>query len=171
MLKETNWATILTPLWISGSIAFGVQIYASFLLLIKLIFLCFGRAAKSEGRPVSAVLLILNVWLFVLSQGLFVGLFLGASITSDRDLEFLALPDRAYLAPVVSGLALLFAACIFVFLKSQLGIRWAARDQKLPDHKNQPVFRPRVRGRHAETARERLQKGQGQVPSVPGTRG
>lgn len=51
VLRETNWATILTPLWISGSISFGVLIYASFLLLVKLVFLCFGKAAKSEGTP------------------------------------------------------------------------------------------------------------------------
>jgi hypothetical protein len=50
VLKETNWATILTPLWISGSIAFGVLIYTTFLLLVKLVFLCFKRAFKSEGR-------------------------------------------------------------------------------------------------------------------------
>jgi hypothetical protein len=52
VLKETNWATILTPLWISASIAFGVQIYTSFLLLVKLVFLCFRKVSKSEGRLV-----------------------------------------------------------------------------------------------------------------------
>jgi hypothetical protein len=68
-------------------------------------------------------MLILNIWLFVLSQGLFVGLVIGTSITSDRDLDFLALPDRSYIVPVVSGMALLFLFNALLFIKSQLGIR------------------------------------------------
>jgi len=42
--------------------------------------------------------------------------------------------------------------------------------QKLPDPEDKPVFRPRVRERHAETAVEGFEEGQGQVPAVPGKR-
>jgi hypothetical protein len=116
------------------------------------------------------VLLIANVWLFVLGQGVFVGLFVGAAVTSDRDLEFLALPDRTWLPPVASGVALLFLFNACVFLRSQLGVRWPRVTQELPDPQDQPVLRARLRGRHAATREPGPQESQGQVPALPRTR-